>query len=422
MARPARREPSRASAALRGFVAIVVLAFGAVAAVGGSQLFVGAPTVTSHVPASAGPIRPESSVEYRGVAIGELTGLVPGASGAELTLRLDRGKIDQVPRGVSARVKPKTLFGDQIIELRDQQRRSTSGTLAAGARIPADTSDETAQLYRTYTRIYELVNTLRPAEFQVALSTLADALRGRGAELGSAIDTADSLSRRIDPQDTDRSLTEIAQLGQQLSRSAPDLLASVDDATELSKMVNQHDGDIRGLLSSGTELAGRSRELLAEDGQRAIRVLHQFQPVSQALGENRHGIRQSLEGIEEFASEGSKTFRGGRFHIRAPVTLEDPYPYEPQDCPRYPGLDGPNCGPAQPPPAPVVHGGKVGPVGSPQERRALSELVPGLPLSPEVTHPDPAGVDPAGVDPARPDGPLGLLFGPVVRGTQVVAP
>lgn len=421
MARSAHREPSRASSALRGFVAIVVLAFGAVAAIGGSQLFVGAPTVTSHVPASAGPIRSETSVEYRGVAVGQMTGLAPSASGAELTLQLDRDKIEQVPRGVSARVKPKTLFGDQIIELRDRAERSTSATLADGAQIPADTSDETAQLYRTYTRIHELMNTLRPAEFQVALSTLADALRGRGAELGSAIDTADSLSRRIDPQDTDRSLTEIAQLGQQLSRSAPDLLASVDHATELSKMVNRHDGDIRGLLSSGTELAGRSKELLAEDGQRAIRVLHQFRPVSQALAENPNGIRESLEGLEQFAREGSKTFRGGRFHIRAPVTLEDPYPYEPQDCPRYPGLDGPNCGPADPPPAaPVVHGGTSGPVGSPQERRALSELMPGLPLPPELAHPPPGA--PSAVDPVRPDGPLGLLFGPVVRGTQVMAP
>ncbi len=422
MARSGRREPSRASSALRGLIAIVVLAFGAVSAIGGSQLFVGAPTVTSHVPASAGPIRPESSVEYRGVAVGEMTGLVTGASGAELTLRLDRDKIEQVPRGVRARVKPKTLFGDQIIELRDQGERSTSGMLSAGARIPADTSSETAQLYRTYTRIYEIVNTLRPAEFQVALSTLADALRGRGAELGSAIDTADSLSRQIEPRDTDRSLTEIARLGQQLSRSAPDMLASVDDATELSKMVNRHDGDIRGLLSSGTELAGRSRELLAEDGRRAIRVLHQFQPVSRALADNPNGIRESLDGLEEFAREGSKTFRDGRFRIRAPVTLEDPYPYEPQDCPRYPGLDGPNCGPADPPPpAPVVHGGTSGSVGSPQEQRALSELVPGLPLPPELAH-QPSPGDPRALDPARPDGPLGLLFGPVVRGTQVVAP
>lgn len=264
------------------------------------------------------------------------------------------------------------------------------------------------QLYHVYTRLYELVDRLRPAELQVALSTVAEALRGRGADLGRTIDAADSLSRQLDPGRTGQAGTDLADITRQLARSTPDVLRALDDAVSLSRTaVREHRG-IERLLTSGTQLAERSQELVADNGSRAVRVVHLLDPVTRALADNPTGPRSSVDNLTRLFRDGSRTFRGGRFQIRAPLTFQDPQPYGPRDCPRYPGADGPNCGPE-----PAAAGGTTGPVGGPEEKAALRELLPQLPAPPG------APAAPAGPAPP-PSGAAELLAGPVVRGTQVV--
>lgn len=402
MAGRAHRDTTRFALAVRGVVALVVLATATAVVTVGPNLFTGTPVVSARVPADAGPIRPKSSVQYRGVVVGKLIATEPGGGGARLRMAMDSAELGHIPTGVRARVLPKTLFGDQTIELSLPPGAMPSGArLSAGAVVPADTSQRTVELYRVYTRLYDLVNTLRPAQLQVALSTLAEAMRGHGAGIGRAIDTADSLSQRLTPDKTDASLNELSQLGHQVEQSTPDVLATMDDVVSLSRTVNAKQQSIKQLLSSGTELAHQSQGLLADNGERAVQVVHLLDPATKALANDPGAIKSSVDNLESFLKKGSETFRDGRFQIRAPVTFQDPYPYGPQDCPRYPGLNGPNCGPA---PAPATGGGTSGAVGSPEEKSALRQMAPQLPSQPDVS------------------GPMGVLLGPIVRGTQVLVP
>ena len=405
MARRTREVP-RSAMALRGAVALLVVAAGAVFAVGGTELVTSAPVLTVRIPPEAGPVRPNSSVQYRGTAVGRLAAVQPASGGARLTLAVDAGALRRVPAGVRVRVLPKTLFGDQVIELSSPPGVPPSPTrLFPGAVLQADTGPQTVQLYHVYTRLYELVDRLRPAELQVALSTVAEALRGRGADLGRTIDAADSLSRQLDPGRTGQAGTDLADITRQLARSTPDVLRALDDAVSLSRTaVREHRG-IERLLTSGTQLAERSQELVADNGSRAVRVVHLLDPVTRALADNPTGPRSSVDNLTRLFRDGSRTFRGGRFQIRAPLTFQDPQPYGPRDCPRYPGADGPNCGPE-----PAAAGGTTGPVGGPEEKAALRELLPQLPAPPGA----PAAAAPP------PSGAAELLAGPVVRGTQVV--
>ncbi|MCA1186999.1 MCE family protein [Saccharopolyspora sp. 6T] len=387
----------RSALAVRGLGGVLLVLGAAVLAVlGGAGAFRQAPLVHASVPAAAGPVREGSAVRYRGVVVGELAEVVPDAAGARLVLRMDPAALAAVPAAVRVRVLPKTLFGDQYVELAAPD--ATGPRLAAGDRVEADAGPEAVRIYAAYTRMFALLDSLRPAELQVALGTVADALRGRGAELGETIDGLHELTGRIDPARTAGRIGEVAGLADQLADAAPDLLATVDDAVALSRAVVAQRENLTELLDAGAELTERSQRFLDENGARAVRVVRTAEPVSAVLGGNADGITATLHELREFTANASRTFVDGRFQIRAPVTLDDPYPYDAADCPRYPGLDGPGCQ------APAAAGGAVGPVGSAAEKAALREAFP--------------------VESTSDGGPelVGLLAGPVLRGTQVVLP
>ncbi|WP_243788185.1 MCE family protein [Saccharopolyspora gloriosae] len=403
---------SRTSLALRGIGGVVVvLAAAAFAVLGGAEAFDSDPAVSAEVPAAAGPVRVNSAVRYRGVVVGELAEVSAGTAGSRLTLRIDPSTMDSIPAGVRLRILPKTLFGDQYVELAGAESAASQGYLQPGAEIAADTDAGTVRIYEAYTRMFELLENLRPAELQVALGTMADVLRGRGAELGETIDTLHDLSGRFDPAETVGELGEVAGLTEQLATAAPDLLATLDDAVVLSRTVVQQRENLTDLLGAGTELAGRSQRFLDENAARAIEVVHVTRPASEVLGGNADRITETLHDLREFTSNASRTFVDDRFQIRAPVTLEDPHPYTPADCPRYPGLDGPNC------PQATTYGGAVGSVGTAREKGELERL-----FTSPIEAPAPSTGDSAkpAAGAAPDDDLLGLLFGPVVRGTQVV--
>ncbi|MEV5536402.1 MCE family protein [Saccharopolyspora shandongensis] len=391
----------RTTLAVRGFVALLVLFIAATATVlGGAGVFRSDPEVTTVLPAAAGLIRPETPVQYRGVRVGRLAGAEPGSGGSRLTLRLDPGELAAIPGDVRVRLMPRTVFGDQYLDLIAPE--STSGTtLAAGAEVPADDSRPTMQLYHAYSRLYELVDSLQPARLQVALSALAEALRGRGAQLGGVLDDAARLTAGPPFDDLGEDVGAISALGADIAAATPDAVRALDNAVTLSGTIVQRKQAIGDLLGAGLAFTDRSQRFVDENAQRIIRIVRATDPIAEVVGRYPDAVRDGVGGLDTFLGGANRAFSTGFLKIRMSGTLDRPYPYSPADCPRYPGLAGPNCGAEQP-------RGPIGPVGGPQELDAMRQLAPLLPVPPAAAPPSPDV--------------LGLLLGPVVRGSEVVTP
>lgn len=394
--------------AARGLAAVLVLVAGACAVVaGGSGAFGADPVVTATLPAAAGPVRESSAVQYRGVRVGTIGAVEPGAGGSTLTLRMEPEQLDRVPAGVRVRLLPRTLFGDQYLDLAVPRGEPETGRLATGARLPADRTEPALRLYQVYTRAHRLVDALQPAQLQVALTALADSLRGRGERLGTMIDEASALAGESRPvlDHLGGDLRAAAALGEDLRAGAPDLVRSLDNAVALSDVVVQRRRNISDLMSGGADLTGRADRLLAENEQRTVQLVRSADPIAEVLAKNPDGLTSTKAGLDAFLDGANRAFATGFFEIRAKLSFGRPHPYGPQDCPRYPGSNGPNCGAAAGArPAPS---GPIGPVGGPAELDAMRRLAPLLP--------------PAGPRPPSPH-MLGLLLGPVVRGSEVVVP
>jgi phospholipid/cholesterol/gamma-HCH transport system substrate-binding protein len=399
---------SRATLAWRGLLLSTMLLAGGVTAVAyGSDAFTDDPTVTSVVPASAGLIRDQASVQYRGVVVGKLVGIEAGTEDSRLVMRMDPGQLNLIPGNAQVRVLPRTLFGDQYIDL-VAAPGPNGPPLAPGTQLRADTSTQTAQLYATFRRLHSLLTAMRPAQLQVALSALADALRGRGERLGRTIDQLHAASAAAVPtvDAVLASMPELKSTVDTLSTMTPDLTATLENTLALSQLVVEKQRNIAALLSAGTDLVGRSQRLLLDNRDRVIQLVRNTGPLSEALGANAGNVGALLNNLSEFLDKGNRVFATGRFEIRAGASIVDPYPYTAEDCPRYPGLDGPNCDDAQPVPSPLPIGGTAGPVGSTQEMEALRRLLPLLPGQPTTADPH----------------LFGLLLGPLVRGAQVITP
>lgn len=404
---------SRISLLLRGIAGLTALAaVSVITLVNSAGGFTSEPEITAVLPAASGPIQDNVPVQYRGVAIGRVVDVRPGPTSATLTLRIKEGQLDRVPAGVQARLLPRTLFGDQYLDLAVPQGAATAGTLRPGAALSPDTSAQTVQLYVAYTKLYDLITALEPAKIQVALGAVADLLRGRGAEYGQMIDDAAALVNGSRPlvDSLGDDITAVAGITRQLAASAPDLLATLDNAVALSRTVVDKQHNLAALLVGGGQVADQAQRMLTDNSGRFIQLVRATGPVTKVIGAQPELLGKMLDSTNGFLEAANRGFSTGRLKIRVAITLDQPYPYTPADCPRYPGLAGPNCGQA----VPAASSGTTGPVGSPQEQQTLQQLLPYLP-----TDTPPIGALPE--QSAQPD-LFSLLLGPLVRGSQVVIP
>ncbi|WP_163506953.1 MCE family protein [Fodinicola acaciae] len=403
----------RGTLAVRGGLALLLMLAATVALIVNSTgAFNRDPVVTATVPATGGSIAPLSSVQHHGVVVGTLLAVEAGTRTSKLVIRLRPAAVDAIPANVQVRLLPRTVFGQAYVDLVTPQS-GPHGELRDGSILRADMSAETIQLYQAFNRIYDLLTALQPAQLDAALTAVADAVRGRGDDLGTTIAELDTLTRQLRPtiQSVGPNLRALATLSEQLAQSAPDAFHALDDAVAISAVIVQKQQSLRQLLSAGTSLADESDRLLGDNSGRLIQLVRLTGPTLAALSGRSDRISDTLTSLHSFLDKGNQVFASGRLKMRAPIVFPPPQAYSAADCPRYPGLAGPNCGSAPPPaaappPAPPS-GGTAGPVGSNQEQNTIGALFPDI-------------VDPAA--PGRTAGLLDILAGPILRGSQVVTP
>ncbi|WP_459680014.1 MCE family protein, partial [Rhodococcus sp. no. 34] len=75
---------------------------------------------------------------------------------------------------------PRNIFGDFFVDLIQPDGLSRGPALVPGTELVSDQSEVAVQLYQSISRIYSLVSSLDPADINVALTAVSDALSGKG--------------------------------------------------------------------------------------------------------------------------------------------------------------------------------------------------------------------------------------------------
>ncbi|MFI1014986.1 MCE family protein [Streptomyces sp. NPDC020965] len=369
-------------------------------------------TITVLASSVGNEMHTNAEVKLRGVVVGEVREIRADGTGARLTLAIGRDQLRRVPANVTAQMLPTTLFGERFVALVPPGDAPSTRSLRAGDTIPRDRSSNAIELEQVLGNVLPLLTAVKPAQLSATLTAVAQALQGRGDQLGRTLVTLDEHLKKLNPQlpVLNRDISRLVQVSHLYADAAPDILTALTDFTTTSSTVAEEQADLAALYGATTASAQDLTAFLRRNSGNLIRLAAVSRPTLELLARYSSSFPCTLRTLAGFVPAMDKALgKGtGRPGLRVDVTtVPSRGKYVPgKDRPVYDAGGGPHCYSVpyngRPAPAALDTPG-LGLPNSPQESRLVNELMaPELKKTPQEL-PDWSTV----------------LTGPVYRGTEV---
>ena len=392
------------------------------------KAFVDVVHVTLRTDRVGNQLAPPADVKLRGMIVGEVRAVESDGEKASVDLALDPRTAGLIPADVTARLLPKTLFGEKYVDLQLPARRSRE-RIAEGDVIPQDRSATAIELETVLDHLLPLLRTIQPAKLNATLNALATALEGRGERLGENLELVDGYFSGLNPQleTLEKDITGLADVSEVYADAAPDLVAMLRSFSVSARTVVAKQKAFAGFLAGTAGFATTTRDFLSENEQRIIQVAAVGRPTLEVLATYAPEYPCLLRGLAQSNDSIGRAFANGELHITLEVVRSRPA-YRPGEEPRWGETRGPRCYGLPSPPVPFPgnafdDGTSKAGSASAALPRSLAGLVD--PTSGRAGTAEEQAVVDALVAPqlGRPadDVPdlATLLFGPMARGTAV---
>jgi phospholipid/cholesterol/gamma-HCH transport system substrate-binding protein len=251
----------------------VVAAFVALCLAYFNQVFTPVSTVTLHIPRSGLQLLEGSDVKVRGLIVGNVKSITSDGDGATVTLHLDPKQAERLPDNVTARLIPKTIFGEKYVDLLIPDAPS-SRSLAKGGVIPEDHTTATLEINQALNDLLPLLRTVKPGELNMTITALATAVSGRGEQLGRTIEQLDAYFRQINPHlpALQHDLRAVVGVARTYEEAAGPLLQVLGDLTVTANTIVQREQQLSAFLGDVAGVADATHDLLARNETNIIRV------------------------------------------------------------------------------------------------------------------------------------------------------
>lgn len=347
MSQQVRKELTRRDLARRGLIALVGVVLFLTFIFMRSTGSIGGPgQVSAELLDAGGSLADGADVKVRGVIVGRVTGIGEGLDGGvRVDIAIPQDKLENVPSNVVARILPATVFGTSFVDLTaDKPARSS---LRSGAVIPADATQGTLELQQALDDIDALVKAVGPAELASAIGSVAQALDGRGLQLGDTIERANGYLAKLNPRlplvrEDVRKLAANLELARTV---APDLFQATNDALVTARTIVTEKAAIATLITGGTALTVQADTFLRTHKADLIRFIDNSARLLNVVYANRHaGITEALLVNRLVDQKVQTALRNGSFlDSIARFELDIPPYYTRADCPRFGAARGDNC-------------------------------------------------------------------------------
>ena len=362
----------------------------------------------------------QADVKIRGLVVGEVRSVRSQGDGAVIDLALQPDKLRLIPANVTARLLPKTLFGEKFVEL-DLPSQASSAHLVDGSTIgQAKTSLETE---KALDDLLPLLQALKPAQLSMTLNALSGALRDRGDKLGNTLVTTAAYLKKLNP-----ALPTLAADNQGLAdfsnntyQATPDLLRVLDNLSASSRNLVSERASLDAFLASTSSFAASAQSILAANETRLVKLARLSQPTLDLFARYSPEFPCLLAGLTAYEPIVEKTFGGltPGLHITLEVT-QDNGGYVVGQEPKYRDARAPYCNGL---PHPTVPAGDASfddgyrtsttPTGSVAAARYLSPTAGNGAVLSAVTGPI------LGVSADKVPDLVSMLFGPLAAGNVV---
>ncbi|WP_372664289.1 MCE family protein [Amycolatopsis kentuckyensis] len=347
-------------------------------------------------------LAPTAEVKVKGVPFGEVRAVRSTRTGAEIDLALDPAKIGLLPGNVSARLLPKTVFGERYVNLVLPDR--PQGRLAAGDVIGQDKSANAIELERVLGDLLPLLRAVQPQKLNSSLGAISQALDNRGQPIGDSIVKLQDLLGQVNPlmPQFKADITGLANAADVYTTAAPDILQALTDLSTTAKTIVDTRADLDSLYSSVTSATGHLNDFLRKNKDNIIGVSAASRPSLELLSRYSPEFPCLFDAVNRLKPLMEKALGKGTNEpgLHVTLTVQDPREkYVPgRDNPRYDATGGPKCyggGSA----SSGATDGDLGPANSPGERQLVAEILkPALGDMPDWSS---------------------VLIGPALRGTEV---
>ena len=273
-----------------------------------------------------------ADVKIRGVLVGEVLETRTDGGEADITLGIFPSQSETIPKNVTARIIPKTLFGEKYVALQVPQNPSArsieQGDVIAESRVAIEVEKVLADLY-------PLLRTVQPAQLNLTLTAMANALEGRGEEIGEHLVILDDYLKRMNPKipllidDLDK----LATVSDTYADVVPELANLLRNSVTTGNTFLEKEQTVQALFNDVAGFSVTTKDFLEKNGDNIIRLSKQGQAQLPLFAKYSAEYPCLLNGIVRAIPRQAEAFRGYTLHINLEVLPKQPRGYNPGDRP-----------------------------------------------------------------------------------------
>ncbi|MDV8070395.1 MCE family protein [Rhodococcus sp. IEGM 1366] len=291
---------------------------------------------------------PNADVKVRGMLVGEVRSASTTDGVVTSVLAIEPDKAELIPSDATARLLPKTLFGERYVSLIIPEG-TTAPPLSAGTVLHQDKSGNAIEVGEVLDGLLPLLQAIPPQDLANTLGSLAQGLTGRGAELGLTVDRLEEIFREVNTElpAVQEDLRKFADFSQTYSEAAPDLVNALDTLRTTGNTVVEKQNQVNTLLASLTATSSTTAAFLETNAQSIITLSADSREALQLLAQYSPTFGCTFKGFAETTPKAAKILSADAPDpgVRANIQIVNPKGrYIPnQDEPRLVDNRGPVC-------------------------------------------------------------------------------
>ena len=286
-------------------------------------------------------MNPDAKVKMRGVQVGKVDSIESLPNGqAALHLAMDPSQLHFIPANVRVDIASSTVFGAKSVELVPPAEPSMR-QLHAGQTL--DSNHVTVEINTVFEQLTSVLSKIEPDKLNETLGALASALRGRGEKIGQTFGDLDAFLVKLDPSmkalSHDIAVTPV--VAKAYADAAPDLVKTVENATQISRTVIDEQHNLDALLISAIGLSDIGNDVIGGNRKPLTDAMHLLLPTTALTNKYQEALTCGLAGLVPFATAGPLQLPGSYTLVSFQWGAER-YRY-PGDLPKVAATGGPHC-------------------------------------------------------------------------------
>ncbi|MDJ0358853.1 MCE family protein [Rhodococcus sp. H29-C3] len=230
-----------------------------------------------------------ADVKVRGLIVGEVRSASTQDGVVTAHLAIDPDKAELIPSNTTARLLPKTLFGERYVSL-IVPPGDTASPITNGTVLKQDTSGNAIEVGQLLDNLLPLLEAIPPQDLASTLGALAQGLSGRGEQLGFTIDRLENIFKGLNTElpNIQQGLRGLADFSETYSDAAPQLIDALDNLSVTGNTLVEQRPAVDTLITSLTSTSSSTADFLqanssnliaiAADSREALELLAQYSP------------------------------------------------------------------------------------------------------------------------------------------------